>query len=405
MQQQSPVITEFLAAISPEASPETNRIADIEQCRAYLNKRQDKLGIDKRCELIVKAYDKGSDATISGLARDLQVDVDFVRKWLARFTVGGFADLTDAPRSGRPAKRDEEEVLQSIHIMLAARPNMLVSTDLKLHRKLLGHQKWTVKLLAEVLQLPYTTLLDIIYRHKIDVAPKYSWCISKDPKYEKKLRKCHELYSDSSKIVLCFDEKPCIQALEKEIIRLSKGRVRFGSRYKRHGVIHLFAVLNVRTGRVYYQFRKDKNKAAVKEFLDWVITSHEELQGQELYLILDNLSTHKNLGKEWLDAHPNLHFAFTPTCSSWVNLVESFFGIYTRCCLKDASWESIDELIEVSSRWIDYFNEQGVVFKWGMKSIDHHLNQRSQALSSQEKVVDPTVLANLILNGQKLKTA
>ena len=100
-----------------------------------------------------------------------------------------------------------------------------------------------------------------------------------------------------------------------------------------------------------------------------------------------------------------MHFAFTPTCSSWVNLVESFFGIYTRCCLKDASWESIDELIEVSSRWIDYFNEQGVVFKWGMKSIDHHLNQRSQALSSQEKVVDPTVLANLILNGQKLKTA
>lgn len=406
----SPILADFLKIAQTPALPAGTlepggkrqiTVADIDLCRAQLNRRHDEDGTKDRCDVIVRAANLGESATIKGLAKDTQRDVKYIKKWLARFNADGYEGLIDAPRHGSKPIHDENEILIRINTLLSVAPNMLESKDRDLNKKLKGNKSWKVPLLASVLGLPYTTLLRIIHKHKIDVAPKHSWCLSKDPNYEVKLRKCNDLYQlahnfqSDNDVVLCFDEKPCIQAIEREIIRLSKGRIRFGSRYVRNGVIHLFAVLNVKTGHAYYQFRESKTREDVKDFLDWVL-SHDELKDKQIHMILDNLCTHKNLGDEWWAKHPNLEFAFTPTCASWVNLVESFFGIFTRCCLKNASWESVEELVTVCGYWFEAYNAEAKPFNWRMKDIDRHLDQRSHALNSLQKVLGQEDLDRLI---------
>lgn len=406
----SSILIEF-SKIAQTPPPVSNAIpikgqvtaADIDRCRAQLKKRIDDDGTKDRCAVIVRTAELGEMATIKGIARDMGKDTKYIKKWVIRFNAFGYNGLLDAPRHGGKTIHDENELLIKINTLLAIEPKMLESNDSQLDMKLKGRKSWSIPLLALVLDLPYTTLFRIIRKHKIDVAPNNSWCLSKDPNYEEKLRKCDALYQhahsyqNDNDVVLCFDEKPCIQAIEREIIRLSKNRIRFGSRYVRNGVSHLFAVLNVKTGHVYYQFKDRKTREDVKSFLDWAL-SHDELQDKQIHMILDNLCTHKNLGDDWWAKHPNLEFAFTPTCASWVNLVESFFGIFTRCCLKNASWESVEELVTVCSHWISAYNAEAKPFNWRMKDIDRHLDQRSHALSSLQKVLSQEDLDRLINN-------
>lgn len=405
----SPILEDF-AVVSKrsKASPEdpsnlTATLEDIERCRATIRQVKAEYGVKLRSQIVVCAFELGEKATIKGLAARFKTDVKYIKTWLRRFNEQGFEGLKDAPRKGRPPVHDEEQILISLNILLATKPKELTSTDAKLDMALRGRVVWSVPLLSRVMSLPKSTLYNIVKKYKIDVAPKDSWCISNDPNYEPKLRRCHELYkfvqqySGDDEVVLCFDEKPCIQAIERHVIRLSKGRVRFGSRYERHGITHLFAVLNVKTGQVYFQFRNSKTREDVKDFLHWVVTNHPELHGKKIHLILDNLVTHKNLGDAWYAEHPNLHFNFTPTCASWVNLVESFFGIFTRCCLKNASWDSVEELVEVCTAWFKAYNLDPTHFKWTFK-IDRHLDQRNHSKESLNKVLLQDEL-NRLVNG------
>ena len=179
----SPILADFLKIAQTPALPDGAldsggkrqiTVADIDLCRAQLNRRHDEDGTKDRCDVIVRAANLGESATIKGLAKDTQRDVKYIKKWLARFNANGYEGLIDAPRHGGKPIHDENEILVRINTLLSVTPNMLESNDSDLDNKLKGNKSWKVPLLARVLGLPYTTLLRIIHKHKIDVAPKHS---------------------------------------------------------------------------------------------------------------------------------------------------------------------------------------------------------------------------------------
>jgi DDE superfamily endonuclease len=132
-------------------------------------------------------------------------------------------------------------------------------------------------------------------------------------------------------LVLSVDEKPTIQALERAsgYVLTSSGKIVHGlkSTYKRHGTVNLFAALEVATGVIRGKTTQTKKRVDFQAFMTDLIA--EQPPDREIHVILDNLSTHKK-NDDWLAAHPNVTFHFTPTSASWLNQVEIWFGIFSR---------------------------------------------------------------------------
>lgn len=166
-------------------------------------------------------------------------------------------------------------------------------------------------------------------------------------------------------VVLSFDEKPCIQALERAQgwLKMPDGRALtgFAHEYKRHGTSTLFAALNVATGQVMGGHFKRKRRVEFLAFMERLVATYPE---RELHVILDNLSTHRVENERWSKAHPNVHFHFTPTHASWLNQIEVWFGILSSKALRGASFRSVKALIEQIDAFIAAYNEEAAPFDW-----------------------------------------
>jgi len=141
--------------------------------------------------------------------------------------------------------------------------------------------------------------------------------------------------------VLAVDEKPSIQALERVqgYLRLPDGKALngFSHCYKRHGTTSLFAALEVTTGMVKTGHYNRRRRRELLDFMNELIAGHA---GRKIHVVLDNLNTHKPRNDRWLKKHPNVHFPFTPTYSSWLNQVECWFSILSRHALRGGSFAS-----------------------------------------------------------------
>jgi transposase len=179
--------------------------------------------------------------------------------------------------------------------------------------------------------------------HKIDLAARKSWCESNDPNFTAKAADVVGLYvaPPEKAIVLCVDEKPSIQALERAqgYLKLPNGRALTGQShdYKRHGTTTLFAALEVATGKIIATHSKRRRRVEFLDFMDSVTAAFPD---RKLHVILDNLNTHKK-NEHWLKAHPNVRFHFTPTSASWLNQVEVWFSILQGQSLSGASFTSL----------------------------------------------------------------
>jgi len=172
-------------------------------------------------------------------------------------------------------------------------------------------------------------------------------------------------------VVVCVDEKPHIQALQRAqgYLRLPDGKAvnGFSHCYKRHGTTTLFAALDVVTGQVkagHYARRRRR------EFLDFMNQIVAENPDQEIHVILDNLNTHKPKRDRWLKLHPQVHMHYTPTYSSWLNQVECWFSIMSRAALKGASFTSPRQLREAIDAFVHAYNENAAPFEWS-KAVVH----------------------------------
>jgi transposase len=309
-----------------------------------------------RARIIMMA---GAGMGTNAIARKLDIRPATVTRWRTRFARLELDGLRDAPRSGkrpRYSPQDERRVLQ----MLDQPPPS-------------GYAQWNGSLLARALSLPADYVWRVLRGHGIQLQRRRSWCISTDPQFAQKAADVVGLYLDppENALVLCVDEKPHIQALERAqgYLRLPNGRALtgFSHEYRRHGTTTLFTALETATGQVIAGHYQRRRRVEFLDFMNRVLGAHP---GREIHVILDNLSTHKPKRDMWLARHKNVCFHYIPTHASWMNQVEIWFSLLSRYALKGASFTSHQELRQAIDRFIAAYNPSAHPFEW-TKEVVH----------------------------------
>ncbi len=306
---------------------------------------------------IILAAAKGEKNIV--IAQLLGVSPETVSKWRTRFARRRLAGLGDAPRSGKPCMYQEDTERRVLSQLDQPPPS--------------GYARWNGRLLAKVLgNVSRHQVWRILRRHGIYLQRRRSWCVSTDPEFAAKAADIVGLYLDppENAVVLCVDEKPHIQALERAQgwLKLPNGKALtgFNHGYKRHGTTTLFGALEVATGQVkagHYQRRRRV------EFLDFMNQIVADYPDQEIHVVLDNLNTHKPKRDMWLRRHPNVHFHYTPTSASWINQIEIWFSILSRSALHGASFTSPKQIREAIDKFIEVYNPQASPFQWTKRYV------------------------------------
>src|SRR6202795_286464 len=309
----------------------------------------------KRARIVLLAADGRSTRSI---AKEVGVQPRIVSKWRHRFADHGLAGLTDRPRAAKQPIYGPATNKRILALLDKSPPA--------------GYARWTGPLLAKALEdVDVHYVWRFLREHKIDLAARKSWCESNDPEFVAKAADVVGLYVDppAKAIVLCVDEKPSIQALERAqgYLKLPNGGALTGQShdYKRHGTTTLFAALEVATGKIIAEHSKRRRRVEFLGFMKSVVAAFPD---RELHVILDNLNTHKKCD-HWLKKHPNVHFHFTPTRSSWLNQIETWFSILQGQSLTGASFTSVEQLQEHIDAFIAAYNEMAMPFAWTKKKV------------------------------------
>jgi transposase len=196
---------------------------------------------------------------------------------------------------------------------------------------------------------------------------------SNDPQFEEKAAAIIGLYLNppQNAAVFCVDEKSAIQALDRldRRLPLSPGRAeKHGFEYYRHGTLSLYAALNPQTGEVIGQTTARHTSQEFVDFLDEVVSNQPA--GQEIHVILDNFATHKtDLVKRFLQQHPNVRLHFTPTYSSWLNQIESWFSKLQRDVIDRGIFTSVADLKRKIIRYIRLYQKTAKPFQWKYSDV------------------------------------
>lgn len=319
--------------------------------RDWTRKGKSENRLVERARVILLA-DEG--CTNQQIAEQLNTRTARVSKWRQRFATHRLAGLADATRSGKPPKYNEATEKRVLKLLDEGPPK--------------GYSQWNGKLLAERLRdVSSAQVWRVLRRHNICLQRRRSWCISTDPEFGPKAADVVGLYLNppENALVLSVDEKPSIQALERAqgYLRLPDGKAvnGFSHCYKRHGTTTLFAALEVTTGLVKTAHYPRRRRREFLDFMNEVVAAHA---GREIHVILDNLNTHKPKEDRWLKRHPNIHFHFIPTYSSWLNQVECWFSILSRQALRGASFTSSQQLRKAIDDFVTVYNEKAAPFEW-----------------------------------------
>src|ERR1700691_836357 len=312
-------------------------------------------GLVQRSRIVLAAAAGRTNQQIAG---ELGLPEVTVSKWRRGFASQGVEGLQDAPRSGRPVKHGPE-IVQRVQSRACQQPE--------------HYSRWSVRTLAEDLKLPRSTVHQILVASDLQPHRIRTFTFSPDPDFEAKLLDIVGLYLNppENALVLCVDEKTGIQALTRTQpglpLRIKKPRARTNE-YVRHGTQTLLAALEIATGKVVAHVRDRRTTVDFLSFMDDVVKAYPV---NELCVVLDNLNIHKNeAAKQWLLSHPRVHFHYTPTHASWMNMVECFFSILTRQALKQSVHRSKKELKEFLIRYLKKYSENPTPFTW-TKGPDH----------------------------------
>jgi transposase len=306
----------------------------------------------------------------NAIAAQLQTSPATVSKWRLRFAKLGLEGLSDAPRSGTPAKYTKETELRILAKLDEAVPG--------------GETVWTARLLVKELgDVSADHVWRVFRKHGIHLQRRRSWCLSTDPEFAAKAADIVALYlaPPEKALVISVDEKPSIQALERAqgYLRFSDGQTcsGFSDRYKRNGTTTLFGALEVATGMVRTGHYKRRRRIEFLDFMNQLISQYPE--DQEIHVVLDNLSTHSKKGGTWLARHPHVHFHFTPTGASWLNQIEVWFSILAVRVLRNGSFASPKELRDAIDRFTRAYCEDCSPFEWTKEKVHQVTLQRRYA--------------------------
>ncbi|MDT7785533.1 MAG: hypothetical protein QOF58_3952 [Pseudonocardiales bacterium] len=308
-------------------------------------------GLAMRAGIVLACAEGGSNTEV---AQRLRLSRNTVRTWRSRFATDRLDGLSDEPRPGRPRTISDDQVEQVVVTTLETKPA--------------NATHWSTRSLAAQTGMTQSAVSRIwrafgLKPHRVD-----TFKISKDPLFVDKVRDVVGLYLDppAKAVVLCVDEKTQIQALDRSapVLPMLPGvPERQSFDYIRHGTTSLFAALEIATGQV---ISAVKRRHRHQEFLAFLRTIDKNVPaGLDVHVILDNLSTHKTPAvKTWLLKHPRFHLHFTPTSSSWLNLVERFFAEITVKLLRRGVHRSVSALEKDIRDWIKQWNADPKPYVW-----------------------------------------
>ncbi len=284
-----------------------------------------------------------------------------VARWRARFLTHGLAALErDAPRQGRPRTITAAQVREVVRKTTQDPPP--------------NATHWSTRTMAAATGLSEKSIRRIWRQHGLKPHLLRTFKLSRDPQFAEKLEAIVGLYLNPPEhaLVLCVDEKSQIQALDRTQPGLPLKPGRCGTMthdYKRNGTAVLFAALNTLDGSVISMCDDQHRHQEWLKFLR--VIDDVTPPDKELYLIADNYSTHKHPKvRRWLARHPRFHMVFTPTSSSWLNMVERFFRDLTQQRIRRGVFHDVEELIMAIGEYIDRYNEQPKAFVWTATAAD-----------------------------------
>jgi len=320
--------------------------------KAWVQAKNTPQGIALRAKIILAAADGASN---HGIARELGVGRPTVLLWRRRFQEGGVDALTHiAPGRGRRPTYTAERVAQIVTATTQTKPR--------------GATHWSTRTMAKAQGLSKDTVQRIWFSHGLQPHRTKRYKLSTDPRFTEKLTDVVGLYLNppDKAVVLCVDEKSQIQALQRTQPGLPMKKGRCGTMthdYKRHGTTTLFAALNVLDGRV---IGECMTRHRHQEFLRFLRRLDKAFHRETpLHLIVDNYGTHKQPKvKAWLEKHPRFHVHFTPTSSSWLNLVERWFREITEKRIRRGNFESVPKLIAAIEDHVAASNDDPKPFVW-----------------------------------------
>ena len=307
----------------------------------------------------------------NAVAERVDVNQATVVKWRKRFLKRRLDGLVDEPRPGAPRKISDADVEAVIVRTLEDKP-----TDAT---------HWSTRDLAKKVGMSPSSVGRIWRAFGLKPWQTDTFKLSEDPQFVDKVRDVVGVYLNppDKAVVLCVDEKTSIQALDRTqpALPMRPGQVeRRTHDYKRYGVTDLFAALNVATGQVLHQTRPRHRAVEFRKFLDVIEDNVPE--GLDVHVVLDNSSTHKTEAiNKWLLRHPRFTFHFTPTSSSWLNLVERWFAELTRKKLQRSAHRSVAELTADLDDWIAQWNDNPQPFLWH-KTADQILDSLKRYLTN-----------------------
>lgn len=323
---------------------------------SYVRSQMTPLRVYERSKIILLAADGFENKTIS---EELSISENKVGRWRNRFAEGGIkAIIKDKPRGANHGGKSpkEQAKLRSLIIEKTTREKPENATH------------WSTRTLAKELNTTHSFVHTVWRSAGLKPHLEKTFKVSNDKKFEEKLTDVVGLYLNppENAIVFCVDEKTSIQALDRTQpgLPLKKGRCGTMTHdYKRNGTSTLFAALEVASGKVTGECYQ---KHTHKEFLKFLKKVEAETDSEKaLHIIVDNYSTHKHEKvKKWLEKNERVTLHFTPTSSSWLNLVERFFSLLTEKQLKRGIFTSVKELEEKIMSFINKRNENPQPFVW-----------------------------------------
>ncbi len=305
-----------------------------------------------RARIVLRAADgRPSDQ----IAEELGTRPNTVSLWRRRFALLRLPGLEkDAPRSGR-----QPRLAPAVGRGSRAKPRLT---------KPRGQTHWSTRAMAREVGLHPTTIHRLWKLYGLQPHRTQSFKLSKDPRFEEKIIDVVGVYQNppEKSVVFSVDEKPQTQALERTQAILPMGKNWPEGRphdYRRNGTVDLYAALNILDGKVITEFHERHRH---QEFLAFLNTLHQQVaEDLQVHVVLDNLSAHKTEHvQRWLRRHPRFHFHFTPTSSSWANMVEGWLGHLGTLALARGSFHSVPELKQAILDYVESSNGRAEPWCW-----------------------------------------
>ena len=321
------------------------------QLEAMARSRSMSYALVRRAKIVLMSE---TGLTNQQIGQHLGLSGTSVGKWRRRFCEQGLMGLYDELRPGGPRSISDEQVATLLQKTLKTKPKEATH--------------WTCRSLAAETQLSKSSVQRVWKAFGLQPHRQKHFKLSTDPFFVEKVRDIVGLYLNppDKALVLCVDEKSQIQALERTqpLLPLGLGYVEgVTHNYLRHGTTTLFAALEIASGKVLTQCKPRHRHQEFLQFLKYI--DQHVPQELDIHLVVDNYSTHKHHKvKRWLATRPRYHVHYTPTYASWLNQVESWFGIITQKAIRRGTFRKVKDLIANIQAFTDHYNSTSRPFVW-----------------------------------------